>query len=276
MNTLNTNTVEGEPRDAASVVLLRDAVGRDTKALGSQAGDIEVFLLRRGGSTTVMNDAYVFPGGKVDEADASAMQISANNVPGGANALLGEQDLSPAKAASLFVAACRETFEECGVQLTASDLIPLSRWITPKVPAMMRKRFDTRFFIAVMPVGAVAVHDGQEADASVWCTPKVALERYRDGEIMLAPPQIMTLVGLLPHTSTSNLSTHLRKLTPRLIEPFPIQIDGERGMAYPGDHRHPIQERAMPGPSFLVYRNERFEPSEGFDSFFVNLSAKAT
>jgi 8-oxo-dGTP pyrophosphatase MutT (NUDIX family) len=56
---LHNQVVEGEPRDAASVVLLRDGP-RDR---------LEVFLLRRGGSTTVMNDAYVFPGGKVDLRD---------------------------------------------------------------------------------------------------------------------------------------------------------------------------------------------------------------
>ena len=257
MNTLNTQIVDGEPRDAASVVLLRDA----------QVGGIEVFLLRRGGSTTVMNDAYVFPGGKVDSDDASADRIAELNLSGNPGAMLGELELSASKAASLFVAACRETFEECGVQLSAHDLIPLSRWITPKVPAMMRKRFDTRFFVGVMPEGAVAVHDGQEADASVWCSPKLALERYRDAEIMLAPPQIMTLVGLLPYASTVTLNDHLRSLTPRLIEPFAIEVDGERGIAYPGDHRHPVSERAMPGPSYLIYRNERFEPADGFDAF---------
>ena len=254
----NDRAVEGEPRDAASVVLLRDAA----------AGGIEVFLLRRGGSTTVMNDAYVFPGGKVDPEDAAADRLAQLALAGRAEHLLGEPDLDALRAGSLFVAACRETFEESGVQVSASDLIPLSRWITPKVPAMMRKRFDTRFFIASIPAGASAIHDGQEADASAWYSPREALERYRDREIMLAPPQIMTLAGLVSLESFAQVRERFRNHTPRLIEPVSVQAEGQRIIVYPGDARHPVRERAMPGPTALIYRDDRFEPESGFQHFF--------
>jgi 8-oxo-dGTP pyrophosphatase MutT (NUDIX family) len=252
-------TVEGEPRDAASVVLLRDAV----------AGGLEVFMLRRGGSSTVMNDAYVFPGGKVDPEDAAAERLAELGLAGLAAQLLGEPDLDAPLAASLFVAACRETFEETGVQVQARDLIPLSRWITPKVPAMMRKRFDTRFFLACLPSGATATHDGQEADASAWYSPREALERYRDREIMLAPPQIMTLAGLVSSKNFAQLREHLREHSPRLIEPLSVQSGKQRVMVYPGDERHPVRERAMPGPTALVFRDDRFEPESGFEQFFI-------
>jgi 8-oxo-dGTP pyrophosphatase MutT (NUDIX family) len=252
--------VEGEPRDAASVVLLRDAA----------AGGLEVFMLRRGGSSTVMNDAYVFPGGKVDPEDAAAERLAELHLAGQAAQLLGEPDLDANLAAALFVAACRETFEETGVQVYASDLIPLSRWITPKVPAMMRRRFDTRFFLACLPIDADATHDGQEADASAWYSPREALERYRDGEIMLAPPQIMTLAGLVSTPNFAQLREHLRDHTPRLIEPVSVQVGDQRIIVYPGDERHPVRQRAMPGPTALVFRNDRFEPEIGFEQFFAD------
>eukprot|EP01041_Mallomonas_annulata_P026969 gene26969-48440_t len=45
----------GAPRDASTVVLLRD---------GSQG--LEVFLMKRSGLSDTFGEAYVFPGGKLD------------------------------------------------------------------------------------------------------------------------------------------------------------------------------------------------------------------
>lgn len=252
--------IEGEPRDAASVVLLREA----------PAGGLEVFMLRRGGSTTVMNDAYVFPGGKVDPEDSAPERLAGLGLPGAAEHLIGEPELGAERAAAMFVAACRETFEETGVQVRAADLIPLSRWITPKVPAMMRKRFDTRFFIATLPADArEAVHDGQEADASAWFSPREALERYRDREIALAPPQIMTLAGLVAMRNVDHLRSVMSGHRPRLVEPLSVQVGEHRVMCLPGDPRHPVAERVIAGPTCLIYRNDRFEPDGGFEQFFA-------
>jgi 8-oxo-dGTP pyrophosphatase MutT (NUDIX family) len=261
VTSLQNKVVEGEPRDAASVVLVRDV----------PAGGLEVFLLRRGTSTTVLNSAYVFPGGKVDPEDASDEHINALGLDGNANNLLGEPTLSPQRAASMFVAACRETLEETGVRLRAADLLPLSRWITPKVPAMMTKRFDTRFFVAAISADVEATHDGQEADASVWYSPREALERYRDKDIMLAPPQIMTLVGLVNVRSFAHLQEQLKGRIPHLVEPMSFLEGEHRVIAYPGDPKHPVRARAMPGPTSLIYRDSRFEPINGFQEFFAIL-----
>lgn len=250
--------VEGEPRDAATVVLVRDAEG----------GGIEVFMLRRGGSSTVMHDAYVFPGGKVDDEDEDPQAWRAYGVGDAPHERLGEPRLAPARAAALYVAACRETLEETGVAITAADLHPLSRWITPKVPAMMRRRFDTRFFVARLPDGAEPCHDGQEADASAWYSARSALERYRDGEIMLAPPQIMTLAGLARMGDVGALTASLSGWVPPLVEPLGLQQEQGRMIVYPGHPRHPSTSPCIPGPNCLVTRNGRFEPEAGFEAFF--------
>ncbi|MEZ5659248.1 MAG: NUDIX hydrolase [Burkholderiaceae bacterium] len=251
--------VEGEPRDAATVVLVRDA----------SVGGLEIFMLRRGGSSTVMHDAYVFPGGKVDEEDEDPSQWQRFAVGDAPELRIGEPALTRARAAALFVAACRETHEEAGVELRAGDLIPLSRWITPKVPAMMRKRFDTRFFVACLPHGAEPTHDGQEADASAWFTPRSALENYRDGHIMLAPPQIMSLAGLARWADCAAMVAGLSGQVPRLVEPKALAREEGRMIVYPGHPRHPVSEPAIPGPTSLVTRDGRFEPEEGFEAFFA-------
>ncbi len=256
---LNEDAVDQAVRDAATVVLLREA----------QAG-IEVFMLRRGGSTTVMNDAYVFPGGKVDAADADAAAVLRFGQPVDAARALGESGLSDAQATALFVAACRETEEETGVFLRTDALTPMSRWITPKVPAMMRRRFDTRFFAAALPEGATPVHDGAEADESEWFTPRAALQACHEARIALAPPQIMTLAGLAAYRHLADLMADLRRRVPSLIEPFPFKDpeSGDRAVAYPGDPLHPVKERAMRGPTRMVWRQNHFEPPGGFEAFF--------
>ena len=256
---LNVDTVDTPPRDASTVVLIRDG----------ESGKPEILMLCRGNSHTVMNNAYVFPGGKLDDEDESPDKIGALNLAGDARELLNEHQLSATRAAALFVAACRETHEETGVTLASEHLVPISRWITPKTTSMMRKRFDARFFVARMPDGQTAVHDGEEATDSGWFTAEAALQAYYAGDITLAPPQIMTLAGLLPYHSVEEILTSAVKNIPGTVEPHVFKHgDNQRVLAYPGDPSHPVSERAIPGPSRLVWRDDRFEPEDGRQVFF--------
>jgi 8-oxo-dGTP pyrophosphatase MutT (NUDIX family) len=82
-----------EPRDAATLVLLRD---------GSQGP--EVLLVQRNPQQHFMGGAWVFPGGALHAEDAD-----------------------------LPAAAVRELREEAGIELpAAAELVPWSRWITPE------------------------------------------------------------------------------------------------------------------------------------------------
>jgi 8-oxo-dGTP pyrophosphatase MutT (NUDIX family) len=103
---------------AASVILLRDG----------EAG-LETYLLHRHARMAFAPSMVVFPGGRVDEVDAS---------DGG----------DPIRRCAL-----RETSEETGVVLTETGLLPWAHWITPEIEP---RRFDTTFFVAAMP-------DDQEA-----------------------------------------------------------------------------------------------------------------
>jgi 8-oxo-dGTP pyrophosphatase MutT (NUDIX family) len=289
---LNQEVVETPPRAAATVVLVRD-----------NAPGLETFLVRRHGLSDVHAGAHVFPGGKVDRHDLSADSRSlfaqpSTDLPNHLN----EADIDPDTAASLYLAAIRETFEESGVllardaraehamqamalirdeglrfdqalsrlnlQLDASELLPWSRWITPRVPTGTNKRFDTRFFIATLPDGQTALHDNLEATESIWLRPRDALQQYWDGAINLAPPQIMTLAHLSHYPTVATLRAGLRGRLPPLIAPEPFYVEGMRVVCYPGDERHSILVRAMPGPTRLAFRNRRFEPPGGFDDLF--------
>ena len=278
-------------RAAASVVMLRDA-----------PGGLEVFLIKRHGLSDVLGGAHVFPGGKLDDEDSSAaLQALLDRPAGELHRALAEPQLDELTAAALHVAALREAFEETGVlyaqgaasrapavwrqmreghpshelltqlslQLQASWLHPWSRWITPRVGGVIRKRFDTRFFLARVPEGQVALHDDHEATESAWLTPRCALQRYWDGELELAPPQIMSLAHLARHGSVATALAEARGRKPPLILPESFEDAGSRVVCYPGDERHPVRERALPGPTRLHYRNRRFEPAEGLEALFV-------
>ena len=289
---LNDTEVTTPPRPAASVMLLRDG---DTGP--------EVFMLRRHGNSDVLGGAYVFPGGKVDSDDHDeALLARLDTDPHTLHGALADTAIEPHHAAGYFVAACRETFEECGVllargadgtlaervgqqaregfsflelldsfdlQLEISQLIPWSRWITPRMATLSNKRFDTRFFVAMSPATQVARHDQRETTEGIWQRPRDALQRYWAREIDLAAPQIMTLAHFSRFASSADILAEARRRPPPTVEPNPRNVEGGRLVCYPGDPDHPVRERAMPGPTRLLFREGRFEPEGGFEALFA-------
>ena len=281
---LNSEIPTAPPRDAATVVILRD---------GAQG--LEVFLVKRHGLSDVLGGAYVFPGGKLDAADcAPDTHRHLDQDRAQLHAALGEPGTAPELARGLFVAALRETYEEAGVlfahgadahtgaaadfharvlsgsmRLQTQAVHPWSRWITPRMPSVTNKRFDTRFFIAVLPPGQKAAHDNVEATESAWLRPRAALEQYWAREIELAPPQIMSLAHLARYSTAAEAMGQARSQLPPLIMPEAFQENDERVICYPGHPRHPVPARALPGPLQLFWRNKRFEPAGGFDALFA-------
>ena len=289
---LNSEIVTTPPRPAATVVMLREGID-----------GMEVFLLKRHGLSDVLGGAYVFPGGKVDRFDAELDMAAHLDQPlPDLHAALNEPDIDALTAAGLYIAAIREAFEESGIlfaqgashthaaqatqllrqghafdevlaqmqlRLDTRSLAPWSRWITPKMPSLTTKRFDTRFFVAAAPPGQIAEHDNIEATESIWLGPRAALEQYRDGHIMLAPPQIMSLAHLARHSTVQSVLHEARSRMPPVIAPEPFEHEGTRVICYPGDERHSVGERALPGPTRLHYRNKKFEPTGGFEALFA-------
>jgi 8-oxo-dGTP pyrophosphatase MutT (NUDIX family) len=283
---LNHETVTSPPVDAATVLLLRD----------SDIG-LQVLLLRRHHASKVLGGAYVFPGGKLDAQDQVPEVLQHLHEPlGSLHQRLAEPALSLERSAGLFVAALREALEECGVlpgqpndvpwlpdlrqrlqqgqdwasaldatqaRLHTHAILPWSRWITPRQPSVTNKRFDTRFFITRVDPMQDARHDDHETTDSVWLTPQQALQRFAQGDIELAPPQIMSLMDLKLHASVDAALTHARQRQPVLIEPEPFDEDGCRVICYPGDPRHGVPQKHLNGPTRLKFESGHFVPIEG-------------
>jgi 8-oxo-dGTP pyrophosphatase MutT (NUDIX family) len=214
-----------EPRDAATVVLLRRSAGLPG------ADGFEVLLLGRARAMDFAPGAHVFPGGSVDPED-SDVEI---DWPDDAFDVLG---VSLERGRGLIGAAVRETFEECGVRLHTDALVPWTRWITPEASD---RRYDTWFFVAAMPPGQVASVGSSgrvESDTAEWLRPDAALAAARAGEITLLPPTAVTLAELAACGTVEEALAQRRTLTP--LMPTVVVEDGEAWLALPDAVDYPL------------------------------------
>ncbi|WP_239003852.1 NUDIX hydrolase [Nocardia panacis] len=230
----------------------------------------EVFLQRRVGAMAFAAGMTVFPGGGVDPTDGSAEIAWAGPEP----AWWAERfATSEARAKALVCAAVRETFEECGVLLAGpraesvvadtsgyqeargrlerrevslaaflaqerlvlrADLLrPWANWITPVVEP---RRYDTRFFLAVLPEGQRADGATSEAAEVNWRTPAAALAGWRAGADILLPPTWAQLVALGEFATTAAMLAQ-----ERVIEPIMPEFVGHNGGAvlrFPNGERY--------------------------------------
>jgi len=206
----------------------------------------EVFMVQRSMKSSFMPGAYVFPGGAVDPEDWDDVDVGVT--PAAAAARFGD-GVDGASALAHLRAAMRETAEEVGVDLPdARDMQTFSHWITPPIES---KRFDTWFLVARMPADAAPRHDDFETVASRWVDPRVAVARYGDGELVLAPPTYYTLWDLARLDTAADViaaaaSRRVVGVTPRFEE-----VDGAWTILLPGDALYP-SDRPVDGPSRII------------------------
>lgn len=235
-------------KDAATIAVVRPG-----------ADGLEVFLMRRQASMAFAAGMYVFPGGGVQASDAEPLPWLG---PDAAH-FSDRFGCSEATAYSLVVAAARETFEETGVLIAGVDehsvvsdttefsaarealerhelsfgdflrsndlalrtdlLAAWSHWVTP---AFEPRRFDTRFFAAVLPEGQRIDSVSDEADTSEWVPLGTVLARVEQGEAAMMPPTKVTCAELAAETAETVLAAAAKR-TIRPIEPKLLDIDGE-------------------------------------------------
>jgi 8-oxo-dGTP pyrophosphatase MutT (NUDIX family) len=261
-------------RDAATIMLVRDAKSEDGPAL-------EVCMLQRHLDSDFVGGAYVFPGGKVDDEDRTpaAEEACALRSDAEASALLGVES----GGLAFWVAALRECFEEAGVllaytgddapgddtlltahdpgtrrrlaalrvALNASEVRFLDacrgeglRLATDRVhyfshwitPEAAPKRYDTRFFVAALPPGQVPIHDDHETVDTVWVRPDDALARAKAGEFDLIFPTMKNLEAISRFATSGELLAAAAAVE-RVPTVLPRVVVDERGfrIVLPGD-----------------------------------------
>jgi 8-oxo-dGTP pyrophosphatase MutT (NUDIX family) len=185
------------PRPAATVIVLRGG-----------ASSLEVLLVKRNPAARFMGGAWVFPGGAVDRGEGEGQQ-------------------------ALRAAALRELQEEAGIRLAGPDaLVPFSRWITP---AQVKIRFDTWFFVALLPQGATPRVDGSEVVDSRWYEPSSALQAGADGEVLLVFPTIKHLEQLTKFGSALELLEYAARHEIRPVEPQVVLSGEQARVVLPGE-----------------------------------------
>jgi 8-oxo-dGTP pyrophosphatase MutT (NUDIX family) len=205
------------PRDAASVILVRD---------GNRGA--EVFLLRRHGKSSFMGSAFVFPGGAADKGESDARVTAARELFEEAGVLLANREIPAAR-----LKAWRRRVQDEGASLTelmSSDelsfdvdsMVEFAHWVTPSAEA---KRFSARFYVARLPAGQSPSFDNRETVDECWVTPADALARA--GELRLPPPQLRTFHELAP-------------VAERGVDAV-LELARERA-----EHTHPILPRLCP------------------------------
>ena len=215
------------PRQAATLVVVRDA----------PAG-LEILLLRRAEKGDHNSGAWVFPGGLVDAGDRPCHPHCSGLDDATASARLGlakggldyyvaairecfeeagvlfavdaagqlvdmrgdtgarlEALRAPLHAGTCeFAQLCRDF----GLRLAADRLFYIAHWVTPIGRA---KRFDTRFFLAVLPPGQRSQHDAVETLEQEWLTPAAALSPENARKMMTPTRSVIDTIGRFPDTA---------------------------------------------------------------------------
>jgi 8-oxo-dGTP pyrophosphatase MutT (NUDIX family) len=239
------------PRDAATVVLLR-----------SDPAGLQAYLLRRHRGMPFAGGMVAFPGGGVDPRDSDGVPTWA----GPPVAVFAERlGCDEALARALVCAAVRETFEESGVLLagptpdtvvddTSGDdwesdrralvdrslaftdfldrrelvlradlLAPWAHWITPEFEL---RRYDTRFFVAMLPAGQRTRDVSGEADAVRWMRPVDATAAVDAETIRMLPPTYVTLTELAAYGTPADALAAAADRPIRTIQPG-VRVEGD-------------------------------------------------
>jgi 8-oxo-dGTP pyrophosphatase MutT (NUDIX family) len=226
-------------RDAATVVLLRDG-----------AAGPDVWLLTRIPQLAFAAGMAVFPGGRAEPADEQ-LPFSGAGLP----QVAARFGCDEGRARRLLGAAVRETYEEAGVLLTTppaelpelhreveagrlsfGDLLrehglaidtealrPWARWVTPR---QEKRRYDTHFFVAALPEGAVAQDVTTESSTADWIAVGEVVEQVQRGERRMLPPTMATLVSLARYGRVADALAAAPDQVVEAVRPVLRQVDG--------------------------------------------------
>jgi len=221
------------PRPSATICLLRNG-----------AEGLEVMMGKRSSTAKFMADAWVFPGGRIDESDRqrAAALVDGDNDPGQLAWILG---------------ALRETVEETGIWLTAppraealgdrdvyevldaagqrfvTDVRYFANWVTP---ADLPIRYDARFFATVMPAELTPIPDMVEIDRAEWVRPSDAILAAARREKLIPFPTQVTLEQLAGAATAEGFMERAAALEVDTIEPrIKVEADGSLRVVLPGE-----------------------------------------
>jgi 8-oxo-dGTP pyrophosphatase MutT (NUDIX family) len=235
---------------AATLILVRDRPG----------GPPELLMVERAGGMAFAAGAWVFPGGRIDDADrqlgnttgidpaavaALRETLEETAVPVG---LSPSPDAATARALQDVLIADKpfaEVLAQNGLVLQADAVTQFARWV-PKFHAV--RRFDTLFFVARCPSGEwqPRVIEG-ECTAAEWMTARDLLDRDQRGEARLIFPTRRNLERLAQHASFDEIRADALAHPIEPVTPWVEERDGERFITIPGHLGYPVTQERLEG-----------------------------
>jgi 8-oxo-dGTP pyrophosphatase MutT (NUDIX family) len=169
--------------------------------LREDGGEIQVLMTRRHAELKFMGGMWVFPGGALSEADASAAALA--HIPAGNRSASCERLENPRgerltlqECQALIVAACRETFEETGVLLAQRlDGTPCDRAVVERLQAERQAvATNAQSFAAMLEREQLRLDIGRLIYWAHWITPSAIPRRFdtRFYAIAAPPSQVAT------------------------------------------------------------------------------------
>jgi 8-oxo-dGTP pyrophosphatase MutT (NUDIX family) len=205
-----------KPKHSATVILINR----------TQNG-LHVYMTKRPESMKSYPGHYVFPGGKLMKSDSTFKQEDYH---------FGQ--VKPHVDLAYYVAAARELFEETGVLLCLDRIgVPVQpdaawddvrkaiiqgdlefgefirnndyliyisglHYFGHRITSLQRPyRFNTRFFLADLPVNQDPTPITTEIESGCWFKPKEAIEQHEKSMLKMVMPTIQSLTALLNYNS---------------------------------------------------------------------------
>ncbi|HYO98907.1 MAG TPA: MBL fold metallo-hydrolase [Pyrinomonadaceae bacterium] len=194
--------VDAVPKDAAAVILLRDA---------EPDSEPQIFWARRSERLAFLGGFYAIPGGQRDAEDADVVVEHAADTETaamiacaarelfeelGVLVARGAEHLTKGQLASVLddLTSARMTFAELlahyGLRLDALDFTFAGRWVTPPFSP---RRFDTWFFLARCPRKQEPRVLTAEFESGEWTGASQAVRRWENYDALVAPPVLHAL-----------------------------------------------------------------------------------
>jgi 8-oxo-dGTP pyrophosphatase MutT (NUDIX family) len=241
------------PIPAATLILLRDVPGAAP----------QIPMVGRGAHMAFAANRMVFPGGRVDDDDRI--------LAGRPDLLVEGPEIDPDDLAHR-ITAIRETIEEIGLapgiegldnvaklaairaalhageplslileqhylRLDPHGLHPFSRWLPEHE---LKRRFDTRFYIARAPELGEAVADGTESTHIVWGS---AAEHIASGGMIFPTLRNLERIGLAKNFESA--VAYARSYPIDMVTPWFEERDGERWLHIPSHLGYPVDRQRL-------------------------------
>jgi len=236
-----------EPIPAATLILMRPV----------DSGPPELLMVERAKTMAFAAGALVFPGGRIDAADAVAAALLAPDLSDGAARIaairetIEETGIAPAllppgregaadalRRGLASGASFHALLDELGLAVELAALTPFARWL-PNFRET--RRFDTLFYLAEAPEGAPPARaDQAEAVRTFWASAADCLAEIEAGRAHAIFPTRRNLERLARFASIDEARADAARHPVRKITPWVEERAGGRFVCIPDDAGYPV------------------------------------